>query len=67
MGKTRLRSERLNRHDARARWGCRSRATFADKRDVQSGFERPLNPRTSSTAAGEVADTALAFVQRVLV
>jgi hypothetical protein len=39
----------------------------ADQRDVQSGFERRLNPRTSSTAAGEVADTALAFVQRVLV
>jgi hypothetical protein len=39
----------------------------ADKRDVQAGFERPLNPRTSSTAAGEVADTAIAFVQRVLV
>jgi lipid II:glycine glycyltransferase (peptidoglycan interpeptide bridge formation enzyme) len=26
-----------------------------------------LNPRRSSTAAGEMADTALAFVQRVLV
>jgi hypothetical protein len=49
--------------------GCRSRGAFADKRDVQSGFgaSYPLNPRTSSTAAGEVADAALAFVQRVLV